>query len=277
LTPRRSQSPVEILLNWAQQVLRRKLFEWIPALGRALNVPLSAAFAGDFADRTLEDQIELVALSPDDLDPAMTVLRPAMRNDAGDVSTYPQGASRLRSLLLRIDHCTVTGHTMMVLDRSRARVLTRETGPVDWEKAQPLRLKPRLAPPGVCYTLTCQGDFALFFRQDVLPLLHFLEKYAPQIGPLHIVTRPDFPGFVMETLRAISDGPIFLEAGGQLIRDSAGEIVGAIGVTGDVNEVDDLCAMAGIRAAGFLCDDDFSEADCRRLNIKKDAPIRDPR
>jgi len=203
LTPRRSQSPVEILLNWAQQVLRRKLFEWIPALGRALNVPLSAAFAGDFADRTLEDQIELVALSPDDLDPAMTVLRPAMRNDDGDVSTYPQGASRLRSLFLRIDHCIVTGHTMMVLDRSRARVLTRETGPVDWEKAQPLRLKPRLAPPGVCYTLTCQGDFALFFRQDVLPLLHFLEKYAPQIGPLHIVTRPDFPGFVMETLRAI--------------------------------------------------------------------------
>ena len=81
----------------------------------------------------------------------------------------------------------------------------------------------------------------------------------------------------METLRAISDGPIFLEAGGQLIRDQSGEIVGAIGVTGDVNEVDDLCAMAGIRSIGFMCDDDFSEAECRRLNIKKDAPIKDPR
>lgn len=81
----------------------------------------------------------------------------------------------------------------------------------------------------------------------------------------------------METLRAISDGPIFLEAGGQLIRDKDGEIVGALGVTGDVNEVDDLCAMAGIRAAGFRCDDDFNEAECRRLNIKKDAPIKDPR
>ncbi len=81
----------------------------------------------------------------------------------------------------------------------------------------------------------------------------------------------------METLRAIIDGPIFLEAGGQLIRDAHGEIVGALGVTGDVNEVDDLCAMAGIRAAGFRCDEDFDDADCRRLNIKKDAPIRDPR
>ena len=81
----------------------------------------------------------------------------------------------------------------------------------------------------------------------------------------------------METLRAISDGPIFLEAGGQLIRDGDGEIVGALGVTGDVNEVDDLCAMAGIRAAGFRCDDDFDAAECRRLNIKKDAPVKDPR
>ena len=203
LTPRRSQSPVEILLNRAQRVLRRKIFEWIPPLGRALNVPLGAAFAGDFADQVLEDRIELLALSPEDLEPAMAVLRPAMRNDAGDVSTYPQGHSRLRSLLVRINQCTVTGHTMMVLDKSRARVLTRETGPVDWEKAQPARLKPRPAPAGACYTLTCQGDFALFFRQDILPLLHFLRKYGPQIGPLHIVTRLDFPGFVMETLRAI--------------------------------------------------------------------------
>ena len=203
LTPRRSQSPVEILLIWAQRVLRRKIFEWTPALGRALNVPLGASFAGDFADKVLEDQIELLAIAPEDLDEAMIVLRPAMRNDAGEVSTYPQGVSRLRSLLLRIDHCTITGHTMMVLDKSGGRVLTHQTGPVDWEKAQPRRLKPRPAPAGACYTLTCQGDFALFFRQDVLPLLHFLDKYGPRLGPLHIVTRPDFPGFVMETLRAI--------------------------------------------------------------------------
>lgn len=81
----------------------------------------------------------------------------------------------------------------------------------------------------------------------------------------------------METLRAISDGPIFLEAGGQLIRDAQGEIVGAIGVTGDVNEVDDLCAMAGIRAVGFRCDSDFSAQDCKRLNIKIDPPVQDPR
>ena len=81
----------------------------------------------------------------------------------------------------------------------------------------------------------------------------------------------------METLRAISDGPIFLEAGGQLIRDETGEIVGALGVTGDVNEVDDICAIAGIRAAGLKTDEDFSEEECHKLNIKIGPPIKDPR
>ena len=81
----------------------------------------------------------------------------------------------------------------------------------------------------------------------------------------------------MDTLRDIVDGPIFLEAGGQLIRDETGEIIGALGVTGDVNEVDDICAIAGIQAVGFKTDSDFSEAECKRLNIKIDPPLIDPR
>jgi uncharacterized protein GlcG (DUF336 family) len=84
------------------------------------------------------------------------------------------------------------------------------------------------------------------------------------------------PAF-MDTLRAIAEGPIFLEAGGQLIRDESGEILGAVGVTGDVNEVDDLCAMAGVRAAGLKCDEDFSPEECKRLNIKIAPPVVDPR
>jgi uncharacterized protein GlcG (DUF336 family) len=84
------------------------------------------------------------------------------------------------------------------------------------------------------------------------------------------------PAF-MASLAELSDGPLFLEGGGQLIRDKSGEVMGALGVTGDVNEVDDLCAMDGIRASGYRPDDDFSPADVRRLNIKKDPPLRDPR
>ena len=194
---------MQIVSDWAERALRRKIFEWMPALARAYNAPLRAAFAGDFADIVLEDQIEDLVLAPDDLDSVMAVLRPAMRNDAGDTSTYPSGRTRLRSLLFRIDRCSVIGNRMMVLDQTGTSILAREAGPVDWASAQPMRLRPRTAPAGLCYTLTSQGAFAPFFSQDILPLLHFLRKYGPQIGPLHIVTRRDFPPFVMETLRAV--------------------------------------------------------------------------
>jgi uncharacterized protein GlcG (DUF336 family) len=81
----------------------------------------------------------------------------------------------------------------------------------------------------------------------------------------------------LQSLEALADGPMFLEGGGQLIRDADGEVVGALGVTGDVNEMDDICAVAGIRAAGFRADDDFDDAAQDRLNIKKGPALRDPR
>jgi hypothetical protein len=70
---------------------------------------------------------------------------------------------------------------------------------------------------------------------------------------------------------------LFRQAGGQLRRDPSGEIVGALGVPGDVNEVDDLCAIDGIHAGGFLADSDFDAKASKRLNIKVDPPIKDPR
>ena len=84
------------------------------------------------------------------------------------------------------------------------------------------------------------------------------------------------PLFV-QSLERIADGPMFLEAGGQLVRDDQGEIIGAIGVTGDVNEMDDICAIAGIAFAGLRADDHFGEKDQRRLNIKKNPTLKDPR
>ncbi len=48
-------------------------------------------------------------------------------------------------------------------------------------------------------------------------------------------------------------------------------------MTGDVNEVDDLCAIDGIHAGGFRADADFDAAQARRLNIKVDLPLKDPR
>src|SRR6266516_235426 len=76
------------------------------------------------------------------------------------------------------------------------------------------------------------------------------------------------PAF-MQSVAELADGPLFLEGGGQLIRGATGEIVGALGVTGDVNEIDDLCAINGIHAGGFSADADFDAKAARRLNIKR--------
>ncbi|GJE27030.1 GlcG/HbpS family heme-binding protein [Methylobacterium organophilum] len=42
--------------------------------------------------------------------------------------------------------------------------------------------------------------------------------------------------------------------GGVLIRDGQGRLLGAVGVSGDTSDNDEICALAGIAAAGFSGD-----------------------
>jgi uncharacterized protein GlcG (DUF336 family) len=42
--------------------------------------------------------------------------------------------------------------------------------------------------------------------------------------------------------------------GGVLIRNAAGALLGAVGVTGDTSDNDEACAVAGIQAAGLTAD-----------------------
>jgi uncharacterized protein GlcG (DUF336 family) len=65
----------------------------------------------------------------------------------------------------------------------------------------------------------------------------------------------------MDYLIHASAGKIFPEGGGMLIRDAAGEVIGAVGVTGDLQERDEELAIYGIRAAGLKTDDDCADLD----------------
>jgi uncharacterized protein GlcG (DUF336 family) len=58
----------------------------------------------------------------------------------------------------------------------------------------------------------------------------------------------DNPAF-FGALFAASDGRIVPAAGGVLIRDGAGEVVGAVGISGDISDKDEACALEGIQAA----------------------------
>ena len=58
----------------------------------------------------------------------------------------------------------------------------------------------------------------------------------------------------MAALTTISDGRLVALPGGVIIRDEAGSILGAVGVSGDVSEPDEICAVAGVDAAGLQAD-----------------------
>jgi uncharacterized protein GlcG (DUF336 family) len=71
----------------------------------------------------------------------------------------------------------------------------------------------------------------------------------------------------MRYLIAASGDQIFPEGGGMLIRDSAGEVIGAVGVTGDTEDRDEELAVHGIHAAGLNTD-----ADCMGMGRRASLP-----
>jgi uncharacterized protein GlcG (DUF336 family) len=58
----------------------------------------------------------------------------------------------------------------------------------------------------------------------------------------------------MTALTDLSDGNLIALPGGVIVRDADGSIIGAVGVSGDVSEPDEVCAVAGIEAAGLHAD-----------------------
>lgn len=55
-------------------------------------------------------------------------------------------------------------------------------------------------------------------------------------------------------LSAMSEGRVVPVPGGVLIRDADGAVIGAVGISGDVSDKDEACALAGIEAAQLVGD-----------------------
>jgi uncharacterized protein GlcG (DUF336 family) len=79
------------------------------------------------------------------------------------------------------------------------------------------------------------------------------------------VERPIF----MRYLIAASGEQIFPEGGGMLIRDDNGDVIGAVGVTGDIEDRDEELAVHGIHAAGLKTDEDCAAMGRKIGLIKK--------
>jgi uncharacterized protein GlcG (DUF336 family) len=74
------------------------------------------------------------------------------------------------------------------------------------------------------------------------------------------------PAF-MRYLIAASGDQLFPEGGGMQIRDAGGQVIGAVGVTGDTEDRDEELAVYGIHAAGLKTDDDCRDMG-REINVR---------
>jgi uncharacterized protein GlcG (DUF336 family) len=105
------------------------------------------------------------------------------------------------------------------------------------------------------------GHLVAFKREDKSGILRFDIAFGKAWGALGMgfgsrtlaeraANTPQF--FTM--LAAASGGRMVTNPGGVLIRDAAGDIIGAVGISGDTADNDETCAIAGIEAAGLVPD-----------------------
>ena len=117
-----------------------------------------------------------------------------------------------------------------------------------------------LAPLTVA-VLDSGGHLVAFKREDKSGILRFDIAFGKAWGALGMgfgsrtlasraAKTPQF--FTM--LAAASGGRVVTNPGGVLIKDASGTIVGACGISGDTSDKDEMCAVAGIEAAGLKAD-----------------------
>lgn len=140
---------------------------------------------------------------------------------------------------------------MTALTLDAARIIAETT----LKEARARNLKPIMV-----VVLDARATIKAVLAEDGNPIGRFAIAQAKATGSLGL-------GVGTRTLRSMSEkmpsfvyaagpliGGVIPSPGGILIRDDKGEIVGAIGVSGDTGDNDEVCGIAGIEAAGFKAD-----------------------
>src|SRR3954470_9538818 len=109
--------------------------------------------------------------------------------------------------------------------------------------------------------LDAGGHLVAFKREDKSGILRFDIAFGKAWGALGM----GFGGRTLAGLApksrlfftmpaAASQGRFVPVIGGILIRDASGDVIGAVGISGDRSENDEKCGIAGIEAAGLKAD-----------------------
>jgi uncharacterized protein GlcG (DUF336 family) len=70
-------------------------------------------------------------------------------------------------------------------------------------------------------------------------------------GSRELFERSSKQPMFITAIAAVSQGRLVPVPGGVIIRGEGGDIVGAVGISGDTSDNDEICAIAGIEAAGL--------------------------
>jgi uncharacterized protein GlcG (DUF336 family) len=118
----------------------------------------------------------------------------------------------------------------------------------------------KMKPLGVC-VLDARGALKAYGAEDGTSLKRFEIANGKAFGCLavgqgsrnlnKIVTeRPHFGS----ALAHVVGGTFIPVPGGALIRNTAGDVIGAVGVSGDTSDNDEAAGVAGVKAAGLAAD-----------------------
>jgi uncharacterized protein GlcG (DUF336 family) len=106
--------------------------------------------------------------------------------------------------------------------------------------------------------LDAGGHLVAFKREDRSGILRFDIAYGKAWGALgmgfgsrELAERAGKAPMFFTALAAASHGRMIPVPGGVLIKNAAGDVLGAVGISGDTSDRDEVCAVAGIEAAGL--------------------------
>ena len=74
------------------------------------------------------------------------------------------------------------------------------------------------------------------------------------LGTRALMARAEQQAYFIQAMNGLADGEFVPVPGGVLIRDADGNLLGAIGISGDTSDNDEAAALAGIAAAGLVAE-----------------------
>ena len=77
---------------------------------------------------------------------------------------------------------------------------------------------------------------------------------AMGLGTRGLMKRAEQQAYFVQAVNGLAGGRFVPVPGGVLIRDESGATIGAVGISGDTSDADEMCALAGIAATGLAGD-----------------------